>query len=403
MNEVSTSLNYPADTAALKMAPEKAAHLVFLVTEDWFFVSHFLPMARAAREMGLRVTVITRVRAHREAIEATGARVIALEADRRSLNPLAIWKTWRSLAQLLAEEKPDILHCIALRSIVLGGLAVPRGCSTVFALTGLGFLGARTDPAGRTVAAVMRRVLRHGLAGPKTRFLFENEDDARVLGLDPQDASKVALAGGAGVDPDILTATPLPPRPPLKVAVVARMLWSKGIDLAVEAVTLARQNGADIELSLFGTPDPSNPKSVSEETLREWNARPGIRWHGATRDVAAVWRDHHVACLASRGGEGLPRTLLEAGACGRPIVTTDVPGCRRLVRTGVEGIVVQPDDAVALSRALMDCAAASAEKLQAMGDAARARIKAGFTERHVMETVKTLYGDLLRDAGVGQR
>ena len=120
------------------------------------------------------------------------------------------------------------------------------------------------------------------------------------------------------------------------------MLWSKGIDVAVEAVRLARAKGAAIELSLYGAPDPSNPKAIPEKTLKAWSAEPGIAWHGATRDIAGVWREHHVACLPSRGGEGLPRTLLEAAACGRAIVTTDVPGCRTLVRHDVEGLLVPP-------------------------------------------------------------
>lgn len=372
-----------------------APHLVFLVTEDWFFVSHFLPMARAACELGLRVTVITRVRDHVAAIAATGARVVPLQAERRSLNPLAVAATLKRLRQLLRDERPDILHCIALRSIVLGGLAAPAGTAKVHALTGLGFLGARADVIGRTARALLRGVLRPLLDGPRTRFLFENEDDARMLGLDPADAGKVALVGGAGVDPAAFPVTRPAPSTSLRIAVVARMLWSKGIDLAVEALTMARAAGADVTLSLYGAPDPSNPRAVPEETLREWGARPGIAWCGATQDVPSVWRAHEVACLPSRGGEGLPRTLLEAGASGRAIVTTDVPGCRRLVRDGVEGLIVPPDNAIALAQAFVSLAN-DRVRVQEMGLAARARVESGFTERHVMDTVKTLYASLLR-------
>lgn len=370
-------------------------HLVFLVTEDWFFVSHFLPMARAARELGLRVTVIARVRDHRQAIEATGARVVALEAERRSLNPLAVLGALRSLRRLLREERPDILHCIALRPILLAGLAAPRGTAAVHALTGLGFLGARRDFVGRVARWGVRGFRRAFLDGPRVRYLFENEDDARILGLDPLDGARVALAGGAGVDPARFEATPVEAHGELKVAVVARMLWSKGIDIAVEAVVRARAAGAPVSLSLYGAPDPSNPRAVPEETLRRWSALPGIGWHGSTRDVAGVWREHDVACLPSRGGEGLPRTLLEAGACRRAIVTTDVPGCRRLVRDGVEGLVVPPDDIDALAAAFI-LLAKDRDAVRRMGEAARARVEGGFTERHVMDTVKALYSDLLK-------
>ncbi|WP_243370499.1 glycosyltransferase family 4 protein [Microvirga solisilvae] len=369
--------------------------LVFIVTEDWFFASHFLPMVRAAREIGLDVAVITRVRSHREIIEATGARVIPLQAERRSINPMTAGYAAGQLAAILKDEKADIVHCIALRSILVGGFAATLAGidRRVYALTGSGFLGARTDRVARLAQRAVRLVVR-GLHTSKTRYLFENTDDPKLLGLDPQ-ATNVTVVGGAGIDPDLLKPAPLPSQPPLKVALVARMLWSKGVDLAVEAVKAARAKGAAIELSLYGAPDPSNPKAIPEETLKAWSAEPGITWHGATRDVAAVWRDHHVACLPSRGGEGLPRTLLEAAACGRAIVTTDVPGCNTLVRDGVEGRVVPDNDSAALAEALLSLANAP-ERVAQMGEAARTRVLDGFTERDVMEGVKRLYVAMLK-------
>jgi glycosyltransferase involved in cell wall biosynthesis len=364
--------------------------LVFVVTEDWFFASHFLPMARAARELGLDVIVVTRVRDHRRLVEATGARVIPLEAERRSLNPMALGYAAGQLASVLRAERPDLVHCIALRGILVGGFAatlagLPR---RVYALTGLGFLGARTDWTGRLARGAIRTLVRR-LETRSTHYLFENPDDPQLLGLAPGD-SRVTIVGGAGIDPDALAPAALPPQPPLRVAVVARMLWSKGVDLAVEAARAARAEGAPVELSLYGAPDPSNPKAIPEETLRRWSREPGIRWHGPTADVASVWRDHHVCCLPSRGGEGLPRTLLEGAACGRALVTTDVPGCRTLVRDGVEGRVVPSNDAPSLGRAL---AALSRDPISVarMGDAARARVLDGFTERDAMTRVKSLY------------
>jgi glycosyltransferase involved in cell wall biosynthesis len=372
-----------------------AKRIAFIVTEDWFFASHFLPMARAAREVGLEVAVIARVREHRAAIVAAGAKVIALEAERRSLNPAAAGYSAGRLAAILKAWKPDIVHCIALRPILIGGAAalmagIPR---RVFALTGTGFLGARQDIVGGGARSAIRMLVR-GLATKQTHYLFENPDDAALLGLDPADSGRVTILGGAGVDADHLRAAPLPVQPPLKVAVVARMLWSKGIDLAVEAAKLARARGAPVELSLYGAPDPSNPKAIPEVTLRAWSGEPGIAWRGRTEDVAAVWREHHVCCLPSRGGEGLPRTLLEGAACGRALVTTDVPGCRTLVRDGIEGFVVPSNDAAALADAFVRLAADPA-LVAGMGEAARARILDGFTERDVIRAVQGLYSAMI--------
>jgi len=178
--------------------------LVFIVTEDWFFASHFLPMARAARELGLEVVVVTRVRSHRKAIEATGARVIPLEAERRSLNPMAAGYAAGQLAAILKSEKADLIHCIALRSILVGGFAgAMAGVGRrVYALTGLGFLGARTDRTARVAQRAVRLLVR-GLETAGTRYLFENPDDPKLLGLDPA-SPRVTIVGGAGIDPDAL-------------------------------------------------------------------------------------------------------------------------------------------------------------------------------------------------------
>jgi glycosyltransferase involved in cell wall biosynthesis len=369
--------------------------IVFVVTEDWFFASHFLPMVRAAQEIGLEVAVVTRVRAHDGVIAEAGAKVIPFEAERSSLNPMTAGHAAGRLAAILRAERPSIVHCIAMRSILIGGAAavLARIPCRVYALTGVGLFGARNDFVGRSARTALRHVIRGLLQSRGTHYLFENPDDAALLGLDPND-TRVTIVGGAGVDPEVFRLTPMPPQPPLKIAVVARMLWSKGVDTAVEAARLARARGAPVELSLFGVPDPSNPRGIPEETLREWDAEPGITWGGPTRDVAAVWRGHHVCCLPSRGGEGLPRTLLEGGACARALVTTDVPGCRALVRDGVEGVLVPPDDVGALADAFVRLA----EKpmlVARMGEAARERILDGFTERDVMDSVKGIYTGML--------
>jgi len=201
--------------------------------------------------------------------------------------------------------------------------------------------------------------------------------------------------GGAGVDPRAFPMHPEPPSPPVKCAVVSRMIEPKGIRLAVDAIGRARALGADVELHLFGDPDPSNRRSLSEATLRQLSAQPSVTWHGHTQDVAGVWRDHHVALFLSYYREGLPRTLLEAAACGRPIVTTDAPGCRELVRDGQEGILVSPHDVEAAARALVTLAADPPLRAR-LGAAGNRRVQEGFTEEAVQRAVAALYARLLK-------
>jgi glycosyltransferase involved in cell wall biosynthesis len=382
------------------MSPDETrpSRILFVVTEDWFFVSHFLPMARAAKDKGHDVAVACRVRDHREILEAEGLRVLPLEADRKSLNPVAILGTVQRMRQMMRAERPDIVHLIALRSIIVGGIAARlAGVSRrVFALTGLGLIGAGQGLRSRILRAALRRMIRWIAGRRGAHFLFENRSDPILLGLEPDDRGLCTIVGGAGVNPAALSPAPLPPHPPLRLAMIARMLWSKGPDLAVEAVSRARDAGHQVTLDLYGAPDPANPRSISEAQLDQWGRKDGIRCHGAIRqqDVSRVWAESHAALVPSRGGEGLPRSLLEAAACGRLILTTRVPGCQDFVRDGIEGSVVPADDVAALTAAII-ALATHPERLEEQGAAARARLLEGYTEERVGADVANLYQRLL--------
>ncbi len=166
--------------------------LLFVVTEDWFFASHFQPMARAAVAAGFDVAVACRVRAHRQALEGIGCRVLPVEADRKSLNPLAVVGAVAGLRRLIAAEKPDIVHLIALRSIVVGGLAARLAGvgRRVVALTGMGLLGASRTFGAQAARGFVRAYVRTVVDGPQARFLFENRSDPALLGLDPEDRGR---------------------------------------------------------------------------------------------------------------------------------------------------------------------------------------------------------------------
>jgi len=200
----------------------------------------------------------------------------------------------------------------------------------------------------------------------------------------------VVLVGGAGVDPQAFQLGPEPPAPPVKIALLARMIKPKGIAEAVAAIRRARELGAAVELHLYGAPDPSNRTSYAEADLRRWASNPGIHWHGATDDVARVHREHHIAMLLSVR-EGLPKSLVEAAAAGRPIVATDVPGCREVIRHGCEGYLVPFGDIGATAQALVELAGDRVLRLR-LGAAANVR----FHERFTVAAVKAVFTDLYR-------
>jgi glycosyltransferase involved in cell wall biosynthesis len=368
--------------------------LLYLVTEDWFFVSHFLPMAQAAKECGFEVVVATRVREDGERLSAAGLRVTAMESRRGSISLAVVARDFIQSYRIVRAERPDVVHCIALRPVVVGGLAAKLAGTNalVLAPTGLGHLWIEHGFAARLGRSVVRIVVGSWLRGPRTRYLFENRDDPREFGID-SDSAEVTIIGGAGVEDANVPPQAELPSPPLKVAVVSRMIRPKGIVESVEAVKRARGAGAAVELDLYGDPDEANPRSIPAATLTEWSRQPGIHWHGRAADVAEVWRQHHVAMLLSYR-EGLPRSLVEAAAAGRPIVTTDVPGCREVVRDGQEGFLVPPGDIEKAAQALVKLAADAGLRGR-LGAAAHARFRERFTAEAVKQTVRNLYRSLI--------
>ena len=223
------------------------------------------------------------------------------------------------------------------------------------------------------------------------RWIVENTSDIRATGLRKANKEgRVAVVGGAGVDLDKFTLWPLPPRPPLRIGFVSRLIWSKGLDVAIRAVELARLQGCDVTLTVAGSPDPSNPRAYSDSELRQFSNTSGVEFVGYIDNVQEFWRSHHLIFLPSRGGEGLPKCLLEAASCGRPVLVSDVPGCADFgVATG--GWVIRRDDVEVARGAIVQIA--SCTKLGEQGMFARAVVERDYSEDAVWRVVSNCYFD----------
>lgn len=351
--------------------------IVFLVTEDWFFNSHFLPLARRAREEGFEVVLASRDSGAIDAKE--GVRVLDTQFSRSALRPWDIKRQIERVRQIIADERPDIVHAIALKPIALLLLANVHGQACAFALTGRGYLAVGRSIWTKAVSWRFRHMLRRGLRSKRTILLVENVPDRHwVEGNTPLPNERVVLMPGAGVDAALLAAEP-EPGGPIVVGIVSRLIRSKGIDLAVDAIRQLRGEGIDITLRVAGDADEQNPEHVDGDDLNVWRNTPGVELVGRIADIQAFWASTHIACLPSRGGEGLPRSLLEAAACGRAIVTSDAPGCVDFIAASGGGIVVPRNDVAALTNALRALAgdAACRASLAASG---RAAVLAGYTE-----------------------
>lgn len=366
--------------------------LLFVLAEDWVLLSHFQPMVRAAQAAGFRVVVATREGRAAPEIRALGCALVPVDISRGALDPLGRLRSVLALRRIIATERPDLVHAIALPAVVLTALATsasrcrPR---VVLAPTGLGHLWLDDSPVIRLAREAIRALLKRVAHRRAVHFIFENPEDPREFGLDPDDPDKVTIVGGAGVSTTSFINYPIAAPPPLRVAVVARMTASKGIEPAVEAVRRLRAEGLDIRLGLYGAPDPGNRVAISRDTLAAWADGEAIVWHGHVDDIRAVWATSHVGMLLS-WREGLPRALIEAMACGRPVVATDVVGCRSLVRDGIEGFLV-PRDSVAGTMDALRILYRDPGRREAMGRAARQRVESGFTEAQVEAAVLNLY------------
>jgi len=325
--------------------------LLYVVTEDKAFLSHRLPMARAARDAGFDVHVATSVGSHADAIRAEGLTVHPMPLRRGGLSPLGTLATIRALRKIKRELSPAIVHHVGMQICVLGGVS-SLGMTTpqINAMTGLGYAFTSTTARALTLRVVIAIALRFLLNRDHAVFLVQNPDDRAALETIGIDHHRLVRIPGSGVDTDKLT--PLPePDGPITVGFAGRLLTSKGIRALVSAHRILRARGMDIRLRIAGDPDPANPDSVTLDEARQWNNEPGIAWLGHVADITTLWRDCHIAALPSHR-EGLPKSLLEAAACGRPLIATDAPGCREIAIPDQTGLLVPIENPQALADAI---------------------------------------------------
>lgn len=372
-----------------------APKLLYLVTEDWYFWSHRLPMARAALAAGFRVGVATRVDAHGERIRAEGFALHPL-GWRRHAGPIAALRAVCEIARLYRRERPAIVHHVALKATILGAAAAALAGvpAVVGSINGMGYAFSSDRLTARLVRSPIRFALRRILGSLRHHMIVQNPEDRHMLlGLLPAASERVTIIPGSGVD--VVHFRPLaePPPEPLTIAVAGRMVQSKGIATVVEAQQRLRARGIAVRLLLAGVPDTENPASYQRAQLERWAALSGVEWLGHVEDIREVWARAHVAVQAS-AGDGLPKSLLEACACARPIVASDTPGCRAIAREGVNALLFPLGDAEALADAIQRLGRNEALRRR-FGEAGRALVEADLSDVRIGADTAALYRRLL--------
>jgi glycosyltransferase involved in cell wall biosynthesis len=373
--------------------------IIFFITEDRFLWSHRLPIARAALRNGYEVIIVTRVIGNAQRILDEGFRLIPLQLRRGSYNPLVDIQSVRELRRIYRAEQPNIVHNVALKPVLYGtaaGIGL-HGVQVVNALTGLGFLASSQSFKARMLRPLIWRLLRFLLRRPNQRLLLQNEEDREFLttrlGVKPD---QITLIRGSGVDMDVFRPSPEPDGVPV-VMFASRMLWIKGVREFVEAATALRKKGCSARFVLVGDSDIGSPSSVPREQLLKWQESGAVEWWGHRQDMAAVFKQASLVCLPSQGGEGVPKTLIEAAASGRAIVTTDVAGCRDIVHHGLNGILVPPQNVPALVRAIEELVG-DPERRLLFGGRSRKIAAADFSEDLVVGETLRMYNDALQSS-----
>lgn len=369
--------------------------VLFLVTEDWYFCSHRLPVARAARDAGAKVIVACRVQEHRDQIEREGFELWNVPFDRTGINPLKDVKTLASIAKTYLKVKPDLVHQVATKPVLYGSLiAWFTGVPAILnAMAGLGYLFISGGMKARLLRNVFQRLLSTLCNRKNSILIVQNSDDEATfvsVGVRPE---KISVIRGSGVDLETYYSTAEPDGEPVALC-VSRMLWDKGIGELVEAARTLRKKEIPIKIRLVGKTD-SNPSSIPQDQLDAWNREGVIEYAGHSKDIPGEYARAHIAVLPSYR-EGLPKSLLEAAACQRPIVSTDVPGCREICVDGETGIRVPAKQSAPLADALEQLAQNKQLRLE-MGENARKLAENAFATPHVVEQTIAVYRQLLKN------
>lgn len=370
--------------------------LLYFVTEDWYFCSHRLHLAKAAQSSGFDVSVLTRVDQHADIIKSAGIKLIPLNIHRGGINPWHELQTLFQIGRVYWRLKPDLVHHVALKPVLYGNLValMMPSIKVVNLLAGLGAIFSSDQLKAKLLKPLIKAILRLILHRRNSYTISQNQEDFAMLSEQLRiPITSLKLIKGSGVDIDKYYPV-TEPCPPVTIALVSRLLWDKGVGEYISAIKLLKLKGLNFQALLVGDPDKENMASISAEQLNSWNQEGFVSWLGYVENIAEFWQNNHISVLPSYR-EGLPKSLLEAAACGRPIVTTNTSGCREVVEDGINGFLVPVRDVQALANAI--------EKLlqdknlrTTMGQASRQKVEREFAENIVFKQTISLYQELLR-------
>ncbi|WP_300494090.1 glycosyltransferase family 4 protein [Marinobacter sp.] len=378
-----------------ELTPKK---ILFVVNVPEFFLSHRLPIALAARDAGYEVHVATAAGEAVQEIRRLGLEHHTVAIARSGQNPLAELSSITSLYRLLRALKPNLVHLVTIKPVLYGGIAARlAGVSAVVAaVSGLGTVFVAQSAAARARRELVSGLYRWAFSHQRLAVIFQNPDDRDgLLAIGALKKEQVRMICGSGVNLANYSFLQEPGGIPV-VVMAARLLRDKGVYEFVESAQLLRARGVQVVMRLIGAPDPGNPTSVEQVELDKWAAEGVVELPGYRSDIARQYAAANIVCLPSYR-EGLPKGLVEAAACGRAVVTTDVPGCRDAIEPDVTGVLVPVKSAGALADRLQALIEAPEERMR-MGKAGRELAERAFSIDRIVNQHLAIYKELLEDA-----
>lgn len=365
--------------------------ILIVVNIDWFFISHRLPVAEAALREGHEVHIATSFISGAETLRAMGFILHPMVIDRSSSNPFAMFFLFVSLVRLFWKLRPDVLHLITIKPVLVGGVAARlspvRG--VLFAISGLGHIFVANGLFSTLRRQLVGMWYRVALGVRNKAIIFQNPDDkASIISLGGVRPEQTVLIPGSGVQLSDFDPTPLADGE-ATVIMVARLLRTKGVREFVEAARILQRRGIPARFCMAGDVDFGNPASVSRAELEIWKSEGYVDFLGERSDIPQLLARSLLVVLPSYR-EGFPKVLIEAAAAGRAIVTTDVPGCRDAIEPGTTGLLVPVRDSKSLADAISDLLE-DHDRLEAMGRAGRARAERFFSIENIVQEHLKIY------------
>lgn len=369
--------------------------ILLFANTGWYLYNHRRSLARAIQRAGIRVVLASPQDKYIQSLQAEGFTWHRLEVSRRGVNPFIEATSLLKCIQLYQRVRPSLVHHFTIKPVLYGSLAarlsgVP---AVVNSITGLGYVFVTAGWRGRLLRALVAPLYRLALAGDRIRVIFQNHQHRQAFvtrGYVWEE--NTALIRGSGVDIDRFKPYPELDGPPV-VVMAGRMLWDKGVGELVAAARKLKARGVPGKVVLVGEPDHGNPSSIPEGQLRVWHEEGSIEWIGQQEDMPSIYASSHIVVLPSYG-EGLPLTLIEAAAAGKPIIATDIPGCREIVHHGENGLLVPVRDPEALAQALENLLR-DPDTRRAMGQRGRELAVVEFSDKQVIRDTLEIYQDLL--------